>query len=591
MSTEHNTLPDEWITVTPEPYYECSKNGVFYNPVEVDKDGNANFKKPIRLSDEIKLIGQGIDQAENYYRVIEWQDSLSRKRKIAVIPMGEIGNNWSRLQSMGITILANRRKRELLADYLQTEGARTPYTITQQAGWVNKQAYVLPNGDIISDSKEPLRVIYTGDKSQASGFVQSGTLEDWQAHVARYVAGNSRLCLTLGTAFAAPLVALLGMESGGFHLFGDSRDGKSTANDVALSVWGNPEVLTVAWSGTSHAFTNIARARNDGLLVLDEIGQSTPREVSKAAYELINGVSKAQGAKEGGNREIHRWNTLLLSNGEKPLDTFLLAANSDWNAGQAARLPSVRSDAGKGLGIFDSVHEFDTGSALSEYLKQAVIKHHGTAGRAFVNALLEHQQALDDVKQEMDSFMATLPKVDGQARTVALRFAVAAAALEVATKYGITGLQAGESAPAIKQCFDAWLARQGTTGKAEDKQIMDNAIAFMQQFAYSPRFPIYPFLSPNDTVPTDLAGYRKRNMGEHEEAQDGFYILPAVFVSEICKGFDKDKVCQVLHDADWLKRYSSKSVTRWQHQLKGKGWFYLLIDAVPPSELEEPQDD
>ena len=591
MSTEHNTLPDEWITVTPEPYYECTKNGVFYNPVEVDKDGNANFKLPIRLSDEIKLIGQGTDPAGNYYRVIEWQDSISRKRKMTVIPMGEIGNNWSKLQSMGITILANRRKRELLADYLQTEGAKTPYTITQQAGWVDKQAYVLPNGDIISNSKEPLRVIYTGDKSQASAFAQSGTLEDWQAHVARYAAGNSRLCLTIGAAFAAPLVALLGMESGGFHLFGDSRDGKSTANNAALSVWGDPKALTIAWSGTSHGFTNIACARNDGLLVIDEIGQSTAHEASKAAYEIINGVGKVQGSKEGGNREIRRWNTILLSNGEKPLDSFFHSKGCDWNAGQDARLPSIKADADKGFGVFDTVHEFEDGGLLSDHIKQTTIQYHGAAGRAFVVALLERQQALEDVRQEMDNFMAALPKVNGQARTVALRFALAAAALEVATKYGITGLQEGESAPAIKQCFDAWLARRGTTGKTEDREIMDNAIAFMQRFAHSRRFVIYPASTMDDAEPTDLAGYRKRNMGEHEIHQDGFYILPAVFISEICKGFDKDKVCQVLHRADWLKRYSSGTATRWQHQLKGKGRFYLLIDSLPPSEREDPQED
>lgn len=591
MSTEHNTLPDEWITVTPKPYYECTKNGVFYNPVEVDKDGNANFKPPIRLSDEIKLIGQGTDPAGNYYRVIEWQDSISRKRKMTAIPMGEIGNNWSKLQSMGITILANRRKRELLADYLQTEGAKTPYTITQQAGWVDKQAYVLPNGDVISDSKQPPRVIYNGDKSQASGFVQSGTLDDWQAHVARYVAGNSRLCLTFGTAFAAPLVALLGMESGGFHLFGDSRDGKTTSNAVALSVWGDPKVLMLSWTGTSHGFSNAASARNDGLLALKEIGQSNPRHAAQTAYELFNGVGKTQGAKEGGNREIHRWQILVLSCGEKPLDSFFQSSNTDWHAGQAARLASIPANAGKGYGVFDTLHEFEQGGALSEHLNEAATKYHGSAGRAFVRVLLEQPNALKEVRQQLDLFIDALPKVEGQARTVALRFALAAAALEVATKYGITGLQQGESAPAIKQCFDAWLARQGTTGKAEDKQIMENAIAFMQQFAYSHRFPIYPLLTPNDTVPTDLAGYRKRNMGEHDAHQDGFYILPAVFVSEICKGFDKDKVCQVLHSADWLKRYSSGTATRWQHQLKGKGRFYLLIDAVPPSELEEPQDD
>ena len=90
---------------------------------------------------------------------------------------------------------------------------------------------------------------------------------------------NIVLCLAVGTALAAPLIGLLGMEAGGFHLFGDSRDGKSTAARIALSIWGNPAALMQTWTGTAHGFTNLANARNDGLLVLDEIGQANARQV------------------------------------------------------------------------------------------------------------------------------------------------------------------------------------------------------------------------------------------------------------------------------------------------------------------------
>ncbi|QMT40849.1 DUF927 domain-containing protein [Neisseria shayeganii] len=127
----------------------------------------------------------------------------------------------------------------MLADYLQTDGLHTPYTVTAQSGWAARQsAYVLPSGEILAadKGKHAPRVIYNGDKSQAAAYAANGTLADWQLQVARYAAGNSRLSLAIGTALAAPLLGLLGMESGGFHLFGDSRDGKSTAARAALSV-------------------------------------------------------------------------------------------------------------------------------------------------------------------------------------------------------------------------------------------------------------------------------------------------------------------------------------------------------------------
>ncbi len=581
----------EFVPMTPSPYYECTRQGVFYIAVETDKEGNnPTFKAPMRLSDEIALIGQGIDDAGQYYRVITWTDSLTRQRKTDAIPMSEIGNNWSRLQGMGIAILANRRKRELLADYLQTEGQKTKFTVAKQAGWIGKQVYVLPNGDIISHSTQPERVIYKGDRSQAKGFNASGTLEDWQTHVARYMAGNSRLCLAVGTALAAPLVSLLGLESGGFHLFGDSRDGKSTANNVALSVWGCPEVLKVSWAGTSLGFSNLASARNDGFLSLDEIGQAVPHHVSKTVYQIFNGISKAQGAVEGGNREIQRWNTLVLSNGEKSLEGFLQATKTDWNAGQAARLPSIESDAGKGFGLFDTVHGFDTGSALSEYLKQAIDQYHGTAGNAFVSALLERPNAIEEAHQAITNFMATLPDVNGQARTVAMRFALVSAALELAAQYGITGLEQGASLPAIKQCFDAWLEREGGTGKFEDRKIMENATAFMQQFANSHRFVIYP-TGRQDATTVELAGYKKLGQGSFGiDSMDSFYIVPSIFRAEICKGFDEGKVISVLHGAGWLKRYIAKSETRWTHKIKHKGSFYVLMGAVPPSEQSDEGD-
>lgn len=119
----------EFEPVTLKPRYECNKDGVFYIGVETDKDGETREKPPVKLSDPIELIGRGADDNGQHYRVIRWRDTVNRQSKTEALPMAEIGNNWQRLQSHGICIMAARRKRELLADYLQTDGSNERYTI------------------------------------------------------------------------------------------------------------------------------------------------------------------------------------------------------------------------------------------------------------------------------------------------------------------------------------------------------------------------------------------------------------------------------------------------------------------------------
>ena len=573
-----DTIPDSIL----KPRYECNNKGVFWIGVKTSRDGEVMEQEPIRLSDAIELIGNGIDANSDYYRIIHFRDRLSRQNKTVALPMGEIGSNacWQRLQALGLFIASGKTKREKLADYLQEHGSKTPYHVTNKAGW-HGNAYILPSGEVIPNhtSKNAQRIIYNGDKSQAAAYTPAGTLEEWQHQIASKAQNNSRLSLLIGTSLAAPLLPLLGMEAGGFHLFGDSKDGKTASAFAAASVWGNPEQLKVSWNGTSLAFQNIANASNHNLVYLDEIGEADPKQVAKTAYSIINGVSKAQGAKDGGNRDIYRWKILVLSTGEKPMDSYVTDGGAKWNAGQAARLASIPSYTGKGIGSYDTLHGMNTSNELSQSLYTNTAQYHGMAGRALIRLLLDQPSVIDEVKILMDNFIRLLPNMDGQAHVVALRFALVAATLELSAQYGITGLPTGNAFITIKQCFDDWLARTGI-GKYEDQQILEQAINFAQQHFHSQRFALLP-MPPSFPTPNDLAGYRKKNGNEDE---DLFYVLPATFLDEICQSFDKNKVCEVLFDADWLKKADGK---RWQHKLWGKGRFYLFAGVLPPNELQD----
>ena len=89
----------------------------------------------------------------------------------------------------------------------------------------------------------------------------SGTLKAWQG-MARLAVGNSRLVFLLSTAFAGPLLQLVGVEGGGVHLVGSSTVGKTTGLKVAGSVWGggglNGYIRT--WRATDNALEGTAVA-------------------------------------------------------------------------------------------------------------------------------------------------------------------------------------------------------------------------------------------------------------------------------------------------------------------------------------------
>ena len=576
MTAKHQPHPAaDFEPVAARPYFECKSSGVYYIHTETDKDGRIIEKPPLRLSDGLELIGRGIDANGGHYRVIRWRDALTRQSKTAALAMADIGTPpcWQRLQGYGLTVMSGRRKRELLADYLQTDGQTTPYTVTDKAGWQGG-AYILPNGETIAaDSDGQSRMIYNGDTSQAAAFAQSGSLQDWQDNIARYAAGNSRLLLAIGTALAAPLLHLVGEQNGGFHIYGDSSDGKTTAALVGLSIYGNPTALKLAWRGTDLGFSNAALARNDGLLVLDEIGEAHPKTVSKTAYSVINGKSKIQGAKDGGNRAGQEWRVLLFSTGEYALKNYMERAGETWEAGQNVRLPSI--PAATVYGIYENLHGFPNGAALSDHLKAAAQQYHGTAIRAWAAKL--QTLSADTIRAAFAAFLATLPDLDGQACRVARRFALAAAALELAAD--ITGLPAGVGTAGIKQCFDDWITVNGT-GKYEDRRIIGSAAAFMQQHAHGLRFADWNDRHTNK----DHAGYRREN-GQDEKAE--FWIIPAVFEGEIIQGTDTEKACGVLHGIGWLAK--PEGGRRWKFQKRGKGRFYVLLGAEPP-EADDGQE-
>lgn len=550
-------------------YYTVIKSGVnagvYFHEAAKAKDGTEYMKPPMRLSDAFEIVGRGQSTDEREYRLLQFKRRNSKEIKQVALPLEIVGrpDGLALLRANGIGVKQNGIAISHLANYLQWEGNQTEFLFSKLGGWCNASfsAYILPNGEIVGKPEIP--VFYIGDLSKKRAYTATGSLEEWQQQVARYAVGNSRLLLALAAVFASPLLPIMKQEGGGFHFFGQSSIGKSVSGMTALSVIGNPEELKIQWNGTGLSFDNYAAANNDGMMMLDEMGQATGQTLDYAAYAVFNGTKKGQGAQDGGNRANLIWRVLALSNGEYEPEYFMKKYNLEWQAGQAVRLPAIPADAGKGYGTFETLHEFERPELLAAHLEQAAKSYHGTAWRAYLECLTQEMAnnpmgfrgRLNALYQE---FLAMLPPdLASQPIRAAKRFALAAAALELAAQWNVTGLPAGVGMAGVVTCFNDWLAHAGKENK-EESDILKTARDFMLEHAYSERF----IRNPDTAINPDYAGQMmesKRNhagyfLAARAGEQPVWYLLDKVFEEEICKGKDKRLVCDVLSRAAWLQK-------------------------------------
>ena len=207
-------------------------------------------------------------------------------------------------------------------------------------------------------------VVFQNAHAIEPAFAVEGALVGWQQSVARLAVGNTRLVFSISAAFAGPMLRLAGESSGGFHLRGITSIGKSTALECAASVWGDPERYRRHWRTTVNGLEGLAVLHNDGLLILDELSQIDAKDAGEAAYLLANGQGKTRASRSGLARPVTSWRLLYLSAGEESLAALMARAGRRPTAGQEIRMAEIEADAGKGMGLIETLHEFDTPAQL-----------------------------------------------------------------------------------------------------------------------------------------------------------------------------------------------------------------------------------
>ncbi len=335
--------------------------------------------------------------------------------------------------------------------HMQSSVLKFGWTDDSVQSYVQRPDKVIGGDDVIAG--------FEADPALVASVQEAGTIEDWRSRVAALCIGNPLLAFSVSVAFAGPLLALLGLPGCGFHLYGAPGKGKSTLLSAAASVMGDRS-FRGSWNITKNALEGYGTARNDNVLILDEIGESQAATLTETIYMLGNGQGKGRAGSRGEATPRVSFRLAILSSGELAAFSHGAAGGKRPPDGTAIRLIDLRAD-GQRHGAFDELHGAASPAAFARLIDRATQEVYGTAGRHFIELLIRNRAKEESFRQRHRGIMAAMRKTlasvpDGQVERAIERFAAVALAGEIASKIGLTGWKPGEAEAAATLLLQNW---------------------------------------------------------------------------------------------------------------------------------------
>jgi putative DNA primase/helicase len=456
------------------------------------------------------------------------------------------------LRDIGVSVLCSHKK--LLRDYLDREHLRFStarpadfYHSVKVVGWYSPTTFVLPN-EIIG---KQAGVWFSGDEEEES-YRRRGTFKQWQSTVAALCVGNPYLIVATSCGFVGPLLQWLNIPGTGFHFYGDSTTGKSTALMVPVSIWGAPRFL-LSWRSTINGQEAQASKHSATFLALDESHQVDPKVLDAGVYMLANGVAKARMTREIISGEVRQWRVSLLSSGERSIESHLNTAQITHKAGQSVRIVDLPV-RGK-FGLFDALHEAANGREFADQLRDNAAKCYGHAGPAFISRLIAELPCLDLPGRLSKTVSAFSHDLNPQESRVAQVCALSALAGELAVEWNIVPWKKDDATRAAVKLFSHWRHVQPQSASSiEHAQILRQVSDFINRYGDS------RFSNINWAAITDKYGkvineepLIRERCGYWEESDDEeggrVYLFNSGGLHEASSGFDFERVLDALDEA------------------------------------------
>lgn len=315
---------------------------------------------PILPVERLKNLETGEEQIKlAYKRNHRWREIVVPKDLVSS------ANKIVALSKLGVAVTSENAK--LLVKYLSdVENLNDDDIPVQKSsgklGWIG-EGFVPYSDDVIFDGDLQFKQVF-------ESIGPHGNKQVWMSYVRKLRATKRpEILFSLAASFASILVGKLGVLPFIFDLWGATEGGKSVSMMLAASVWANPDIGQYIGDFKSTEVQLEVRADmlNHLPMMLDDSSKVSSRireNFEGFVYDLCSGKGKSRSNKDLGVRRENRWKNTILTNGERPLSSYVS------QGGAINRILELEC----GEHVFEDPHE------AVEMFK----KNYGHAGKQFV---------------------------------------------------------------------------------------------------------------------------------------------------------------------------------------------------------------
>lgn len=274
---------------------------------------------PILPIERLKNLETGEEQLKiAFKRNGRWEEIIVPKTLVTS------ANKIVALSGRGIAVTSENAR--LLVRYLSdVENANSESIAVQYSssklGWI-KGDFIPYDTDIIFDGDSRFKQIF-------ESIQEHGSRDRWYDHVRELRAsGRIEIKFMLAASFASILLSILGGLPFFVDLWGETEGGKTVSLMLACSVWANPDESSYIgdFKATDVALEARADVLNNLPMMLDDTSKTSARirdNFEGVVYDLCSGKGKSRSDKEIGIRRENRWRNVILTNGERPLMSYV----------------------------------------------------------------------------------------------------------------------------------------------------------------------------------------------------------------------------------------------------------------------------
>lgn len=354
------------------------------NIVMDDEEGGQAIVSDIPLWIEEVRVSARTDNINGKSTLEACWITLGGKRERSTVPQREIHDpkafvGWLADNNIVASVRDKKHMQWYISEFTKKieleKGTRVFHEVL---GW-HEDGFVLGDKTVSKEGSVPALV---QTSSTIKNIKSKGTLEAWKSGVAEF--NDPKYyphAFAVLAGFGSPLLYPSNKQSAVISLVGPSGAGKTMAANTALSIYGNPEDLSLGASSTMNTVTKQLESCRHVPFLLDEVTQYNTKKLTQFIYDAANGQPKSSLTRSRENRQTYNWKLTPFITSNSPV---LDHEHNDVQEAHRRRLLEIK---------FRKALTGEVGSIVGE----TITNNYGVAGEVYLRAVCKIQDKIPEL--------------------------------------------------------------------------------------------------------------------------------------------------------------------------------------------------